>query len=131
MPETLGRTQGERAMAAEPSPEERCAAELAAVPGIGEETAMALALTRALGGRRHEGLASLRAWARAGEHAAQLQAFLLHRCRKSGAPQICGMVALHGVRPAACTWAVLLWWAASAEHAVQLLQASCCPGVPI
>ena len=55
------------------------------MPGVGEATAMALALTRALGGRRHEGLATLRAWARAGEHAALLQAFLLHRCRTRGA----------------------------------------------
>lgn len=72
------------------------------MPGVGEATAMALALTNALGGRRHEGLASLRAWARAGEHAAQLQAFLLHRCRGTGALQTCGVVAPNALREIGC-----------------------------
>ncbi|KAK9819083.1 hypothetical protein WJX81_007711 [Elliptochloris bilobata] len=76
--EVAAAMQGERAAAAEPAPEERCAAELCEVAGVGEATAMALALTSALGWRRHGGLASLRAWVSHADHAAQLLAFLLH-----------------------------------------------------
>lgn len=47
--------------------------------GIGEATALALALTESLGGRRHDSLASLRAWAQTGVHSAQLEAYLLYR----------------------------------------------------
>ena len=47
--------------------------------GIGEATALALALTESLGGRRHDSLASLRAWAQTGDHSAQLEAYLLYR----------------------------------------------------
>jgi hypothetical protein len=71
--------QGERAAVVRPAPEERCAAELRGVAGVGEATAVALACTAALGGRRHGSLASLRAWVAADGHAAALLAFLLHR----------------------------------------------------
>lgn len=51
--------------AAATTPEEAAAKEFAAVDGIGEATAILLAKTTALGGRRHSSLDSLREWARA------------------------------------------------------------------
>ena len=82
------------------------------MPGIGEATALVLAITSSLGGRRHEGLASLRAWARTAEHAAQLLAFLLHRCRSQGLLRpVAWAPALHSMWRAGCCLASLRTWA--------------------
>lgn len=69
---------GGRPGAAAPSAEEAAAAGFRAAYGLGEATAMLLALTRALGGGRHASVASLEAWGRAApEHAATLLAWAL------------------------------------------------------
>ena len=54
--------QGERMEGEEQSAEERAAKEFRTVEGVGEAVGMVLAFTTALGGGRHGGLASLRAW---------------------------------------------------------------------
>ncbi|KAK9830044.1 hypothetical protein WJX72_009379 [[Myrmecia] bisecta] len=71
-------TQGERLGNAELTSEERAAKEFMEVDGIGETTAMVLALTFALGGRQHTTLQSLKGWAKEGDNAISLQHFLLH-----------------------------------------------------
>ena len=69
---------GETVQAEELTPEEISAKEFAALDGIGETTAMVLARTEALGGCRHSGVASLRAWVSENEeNSAILLKFLL------------------------------------------------------
>ena len=64
--------------AEELSPEELAAKEFEHVEGIGEKTAMILSRTTALGGQRHSGLASLKAWVQENtENATALLQFLL------------------------------------------------------
>lgn len=58
-------SRGERPAAAAPSAEEAAAVQFRDAYGLGEATAMLLALTRALGGERHGSVASLESWGRA------------------------------------------------------------------
>lgn len=58
---------------------EKAAQEFQTIEGIGESTAMALALTEALAGRQLTSLAALRSWAGSELNCRALQQFLLHR----------------------------------------------------
>lgn len=72
--------QGERLQNTAPTQEEQAAAEFMTVQGVGEGTAMALALTTALGQQQHTSLQCLKAWVQSSsDNAAALQTFLLTR----------------------------------------------------
>ena len=58
---------------------EKAAQEFQTIEGIGESTAMALALTEALGGRQLTSLAALHSWAGTEANCRALQQFLLYR----------------------------------------------------
>ena len=75
--------QGERPWSIQATAEEAAAKEFMALDGLGEAAAMALSLTKALGGQRHSSLASLTSWVAAeASRLTELQTFFLDRCQQ-------------------------------------------------
>ncbi|KAK9865407.1 hypothetical protein WJX84_001322, partial [Apatococcus fuscideae] len=69
---------GERPWSIQATAEEAAAKEFMALDGLGEAAAMALSLTKALGGQRHSSLASLTSWVAAeASRLTELQTFFL------------------------------------------------------